>query len=127
MACTARIRKSSIHHRFPGGKADLYAAVAVRYIEATSERTHCALTGGARLTDRLVALTMVSAEHSGAISFEQRIYDALDHVGTMRSGSSRSSSTAPGRVSTPSGSRPGASWRGGVPCVPEGDPGHTGM
>lgn len=82
VARTVGIRKPSIYHHFPGGKEDLYAAVAVRYIETLHDGIGQALVHGGTLEERLVALATAAAEHGGAtISFEQRVYDALDHVG----------------------------------------------
>lgn len=81
VARTVGIRKPSIYHHFPGGKEDLYAAVAVRFIETTHERITEALAEGETFEDRLKALVRVSVEHTGAtVSFEQRVYDALDLV-----------------------------------------------
>lgn len=82
VARTVGIRKPSIYHHFPGGKEDLYAAVAVRYIDTLRDRIGRALERGGTLEERLVELAAAGVEHGGAtISFEQRVYDALDHVG----------------------------------------------
>lgn len=82
VARTVGIQKPSIYHHFPGGKEDLYAAVAVRYIETLHDGIGRALEQDGTLEERLVALATAAAEHGGApISFEQRVYDALDHVG----------------------------------------------
>ncbi|MFG1778488.1 TetR/AcrR family transcriptional regulator [Micromonospora sp. NPDC049051] len=81
VARTVGIQKPSIYHHFPGGKEELYAAVAVRFVEQLHSRMTAALSMEGPTEDRLRALAVVSAEHSThTISFEQRIYDALDHV-----------------------------------------------
>ncbi|WP_433391214.1 TetR/AcrR family transcriptional regulator [Micromonospora sp. KLBMP9576] len=81
VARTAGIQKPSIYHHFPGGKEELYAAVAVRFVEHLHGRIAAALATEGPTEEKLRALAVVSAEHSThTISFEQRIYDALDHV-----------------------------------------------
>ncbi|MET7875431.1 TetR/AcrR family transcriptional regulator [Micromonospora profundi] len=81
VARTVGIQKPSIYHHFPGGKEDLYAAVALRFVEDLRARLAAALTTEGTLEEKLRTLAVVSAEHSPrAISFEQRVYDALDLV-----------------------------------------------
>ncbi|MGI9210012.1 TetR/AcrR family transcriptional regulator [Rhodococcus sp. BL-253-APC-6A1W] len=76
------IRKPSIYHHFPGGKEDLYRAVAQEFIEGLHVHILEALGSDGPLDDRLTALAVVSSEHHrSTITFEQRIYDALDQVG----------------------------------------------
>ncbi|WP_241387429.1 TetR/AcrR family transcriptional regulator [Rhodococcus sp. CH91] len=75
------IRKPSIYHHFPGGKEDLYRAVAQEYIDGLHLRIEKALEVQGSLEDRLIALAVACSEHHrSTISFEQRIYDALDQV-----------------------------------------------
>ncbi|MFF5177134.1 TetR/AcrR family transcriptional regulator [Micromonospora sp. NPDC000316] len=75
------IQKPSIYHHFPGGKEELYSAVALRFVEQLRARIAAALATEGPLEERLRALAVVSAEHpTRAISFEQRVYDALDLV-----------------------------------------------
>ncbi|GAA2735118.1 TetR/AcrR family transcriptional regulator [Actinocorallia aurantiaca] len=81
VARTAGIQKPSIYHHFPGGKEELYTAVANRFIDASHARITDALATGTTFEERLTALVRAAAEHTGTtISFEQRIYDALDLV-----------------------------------------------
>lgn len=80
VARTVGIRKPSIYHHFPGGKEDLYAAVAERHIEDTSARMRAALDSDGPLTHRLIALAKATADDNGTVSFEQRIYDTLGQV-----------------------------------------------
>lgn len=81
VARTVGIQKPSIYHHFPGGKEELYAAVALRFIQVLHDRINTALAIEGSTEERLRALAVASAEHSTrAISFEQRIYDTLDHV-----------------------------------------------
>ncbi len=76
------IRKPSIYHHFPGGKEDLYRAVAQDFIEGLHLRILEAIGSDGPLDDRLTALAVASSEyHRSTITFEQRIYDALDQVG----------------------------------------------
>lgn len=81
VARTAGIRKPSIYHHFPGGKEELYTAVALRFISELRERIVSALDPSAPLEDALIALgDAVADESARSITVEQRIYDALDHV-----------------------------------------------
>ncbi|GAA0943983.1 hypothetical protein GCM10009550_16420 [Actinocorallia libanotica] len=81
VARTAGIQKPSIYHHFPGGKEDLYTAVAIRFIDTSHARITDALATATTFEERLTALVRAAAEHAGtSISFEQRIYDALDLV-----------------------------------------------
>ncbi|WP_416903405.1 TetR/AcrR family transcriptional regulator [Micromonospora echinospora] len=81
VARSVGIQKPSIYHHFPGGKEELYAAVALRFIEQLHDRLVTALAAEGPTDHKLRVLAVVAAEHSTrAISFEQRIYDALDHV-----------------------------------------------
>lgn len=81
VARTAGIAKPSIYHHFPEGKEALYSAVAIRYIDNLHNKLPLTGANEVPIEARLVALATASSEHGGAaISFEQRIYDALDHV-----------------------------------------------
>ena len=81
VARTVGIQKPSIYHHFPAGKEELYAAVALRFVEDLRARLAAALATEGPLEEKLRALAVVSAEHTPrAISFEQRVYDALDLV-----------------------------------------------
>lgn len=81
VARTVGIQKPSIYHHFPGGKEELYTAVALRFIEDYRRRVAEALAVDGGVPERLRALALVSASHaSSAITFEQRVYDALDLV-----------------------------------------------
>lgn len=81
VAGSVGIRKPSIYHHFPGGKEDLYHAVSRNYIEELHLRIRTAIDVGGPLSERLTALAIACTEHDrSAISFEQRIYDALDQV-----------------------------------------------
>lgn len=78
---TVGIQKPSIYHHFPGGKEDLYIAVAERYIHDVGDRLAAALADPGDLAQRLHALaTLVAGQKGEAITFEQRIYDALPLV-----------------------------------------------
>lgn len=81
VARTVGIQKPSIYHHFPGGKDELYTAVALRFIAQLHQRIDFALSSAGELEDTLVALgKAVADEAKQSISFEQRIYDALEHV-----------------------------------------------
>ncbi|WP_262851821.1 TetR/AcrR family transcriptional regulator [Mumia quercus] len=81
VAAVAGIKKPSLYHHFPGGKETLYAEVAARYTDDLGTRIAQGLASGTTFSERLTALAEVSASHTpAAISFEQRVYDALDHV-----------------------------------------------
>ncbi|MGN0042549.1 TetR/AcrR family transcriptional regulator [Rhodococcus sp. (in: high G+C Gram-positive bacteria)] len=81
VAGTVGIRKPSIYHHFPGGKQDLYRAVAREFIGNLHLRIRKAVDTEGSLDDRLTALAVACSEdHGSSISFEQRIYDALDQV-----------------------------------------------
>lgn len=81
VARTVGIQKPSMYHHFPGGKEEIYTEVALRFIDDLGSRVQAAVTTDGTLTDRLTSLAHASAGRtSRAISFEERIYDALDHV-----------------------------------------------
>ena len=81
VAREAGIKKPSLYHHFPGGKATLYEAVAARFTDDLGARLAAATDPGLSLEERLDAVAQVSASHAEAtVSFEQRIHDALDHV-----------------------------------------------
>lgn len=81
VARTVGIQKPSIYHHFPGGKEELYTAVALRFISELRARINGALDTSATLEDNLKALgNAVADEATHSITVEQRIYDALDHV-----------------------------------------------
>lgn len=81
VAAGAGIRKPSLYHHFPAGKESVYAEVAARYTADLGERIDGALRSGTGLAQRLARIAEVSSSHTpAAVSFEQRIYDALDHV-----------------------------------------------
>ncbi|ADL48309.1 TetR/AcrR family transcriptional regulator [Micromonospora aurantiaca (nom. illeg.)] len=68
------IQKPSIYHHFPGGKEDLYIAVAERYIRDVGARISAALAGPGDVPHRLHALATVAAgQHGDAVTFEQRV------------------------------------------------------
>ncbi|MEV7265446.1 TetR/AcrR family transcriptional regulator [Micromonospora aurantiaca] len=80
------IQKPSIYHHFPGGKEDLYIAVAERYIRDVGARISAALAGPGDVPHRLHALATVAAgQHGDAVTFEQRIYDTLPLVSAATS------------------------------------------
>lgn len=56
VARTVGIQKRSIYHHFPGGKQDLYVAVAERYIDTLHRRVQVAVDTEGALGDRLGAL-----------------------------------------------------------------------
>lgn len=81
VARTVGIQKPSIYHHFPGGKEELYTAVALRFIAQLHQRIDAALNSAEELEYRLVALgNAVADDAKRSISFEQRIYDALEHI-----------------------------------------------
>jgi len=81
VAASSGIKKPSLYHHFPGGKEQLYEEAAQRFSRDLGERIGRALAEGAGFEDRLVRLARVAALHANeAISFEQRVYEALDHV-----------------------------------------------
>lgn len=81
VARTVGIQKPSIYHHFPGGKEELYAAVARRFITQLHERISKALSVSGGLEDILVELgNAVADETQRSITVEQRVYDALEHV-----------------------------------------------
>ena len=81
VARTVGIQKPSMYHHFPGGKEEIFTAVALRFIEALGGRVQDAVAVEGALPERLVALAVAAADHgASAVSFEQRVYDSLDHV-----------------------------------------------
>lgn len=81
VARTVGIQKPSIYYHFPGGKEELYAAVALQFISQYHRRLDAALDSAEDLEGKLLALVGAVADHTQrSISFEQRIYDALEHV-----------------------------------------------
>lgn len=81
VARTVGIQKPSIYHHFPGGKEELYTAVALRFISELHQRIERALSTRGRLEDTLAELgNAVADEALRTITVEQRIYDALEHV-----------------------------------------------
>ncbi|AWB92146.1 TetR/AcrR family transcriptional regulator [Aeromicrobium chenweiae] len=81
VAANAGIKKPSLYHHFPGGKEAVYVAVAERFAADSAERITAALASTNDFPDQLTALAQVSnSTTAAAVSFEQRIYDALDHV-----------------------------------------------
>ncbi|MEV8515247.1 TetR/AcrR family transcriptional regulator [Dactylosporangium sp. NPDC051484] len=78
---TVAIRRPSIYHHFPGGKEELYVAVATRFIEEAHDRIITAIATQGALSDKLTALVVALADRaSHTVSFEHRVYEALDHV-----------------------------------------------
>ena len=81
VARTAGIQKPSMYHHFPGGKEEMYTEVALRFITDLGARVQDAVAVAGGLRERLVALAVAAADHgASAVSFEQRVYDTLDHV-----------------------------------------------
>jgi AcrR family transcriptional regulator len=81
VAREAGIRKPSLYHHFPGGKDELYAVVADRFIEERHALLVGALSAPGGLRDRLVAVVRALSDPTGAaLSFDQRLFDALPLV-----------------------------------------------
>ncbi|TYB57617.1 TetR/AcrR family transcriptional regulator [Nonomuraea sp. PA05] len=80
IATTVNIKKASLYHHFPGGKAALFTAVAHHYIQQTSTALRTALNSGDTLRDRLLALAGAYAQGTFDPALGDRVYDATRHV-----------------------------------------------
>ena len=81
VAREAGIRKPSVYHHFPGGKEEVFTAVALRFIDDLARRVQGAVAVDGGLAERLTGLATTAAEHGPRdVSFEQRVWDALDQV-----------------------------------------------
>lgn len=78
---TIGIRRPSIYYHFPEGKEEVFVAVAERFIGEAGARITAAIATPGTLRDKLTALVETAVENDvRAASFEQRIYEALDHL-----------------------------------------------
>ncbi|MEU6728868.1 TetR/AcrR family transcriptional regulator [Nonomuraea wenchangensis] len=80
VATMVQVKKASLYHHFPGGKAALFAAVAHHYIHESSAGLRAALDSGDTVRDRLLALARTYAQGAFNSVLGDRIYDATRHV-----------------------------------------------
>lgn len=81
VARSVGIRKPSIYHHFPGGKEELYQAVALRFTDRLGDRIKTAVAEAGGFEGRLAELVAAVVDPDArSISFEQRVYDTLEHV-----------------------------------------------
>lgn len=79
LATAIGIRRPSLYHHFPGGKEELFTAVALQLIDRTAARIDAALAAP-DLTAQLTALALVHADDARQAALDQRIFDATRHV-----------------------------------------------
>ena len=81
VARSVGIRKPSIYHHFPGGKEELYQAVALRFTARLGDRIDAALNAAGGFERQLGELVAAVVDPDArSISFEQRVYDTLEQV-----------------------------------------------
>ena len=87
IAADCGIRKASLYHHFPGGKAELFREVALGYIDQQVARLSAALVATGDLTARLTALAGLYTQPGVHVSdLGQAVYQATRHLpGDLRS------------------------------------------
>ncbi len=80
LADSIGIQRPSIYHHFPGGKEELFIAVALRMIDADAARVQEALATPGGLRPRLVALALLHSDDPRKVALDQRIYDTTRYV-----------------------------------------------
>jgi AcrR family transcriptional regulator len=81
VATDCGIRKASLYHHFPGGKAELFRDVAHGYIDAHAARLTAALDTPGGVTGRLMALAGLYTQPGIHVAdLDQAIYQATRHL-----------------------------------------------
>lgn len=81
VASDCGIRKASLYHHFPGGKAQLFRELAEAYIQQETARLSAALSGPGGLVARLTAIASLHTEPSThPADLDQAIYQATRHL-----------------------------------------------
>lgn len=80
IATSINIRKPSLYHHFPGGKEEMYAEVARRYIDENSDLLRAALATPGSLVDRLEAIARIYATPGHQSTMGQRLFDATRYL-----------------------------------------------
>ncbi|HET9657486.1 MAG TPA: TetR/AcrR family transcriptional regulator [Kineosporiaceae bacterium] len=75
------IRKASLYHHFPGGKAELFREVAFGYIDAQEARLSAALAVPGGLAEQLTALAALYTDpRAHAAELGDAVYQATRHL-----------------------------------------------
>ncbi|GAA1909092.1 TetR/AcrR family transcriptional regulator [Streptomyces sodiiphilus] len=74
------VRKASLYHHFPGGKAALFTEVARHYIDEAGTVLTTALDSGGTLRERLEAVVRTYAAGAYNSALGMRVYDATRHL-----------------------------------------------
>ncbi|WP_030547833.1 TetR/AcrR family transcriptional regulator [Streptomyces albus] len=80
IAKTVGVKKASLYHHFPGGKAEIFTEVAHRYIDEAGEVLRTAMTAGETLRERLESVVATYALGTYNSTLGLRVYDATRHL-----------------------------------------------
>lgn len=81
VAADCGIRKASLYHHFPGGKTELFRALALDYIDQQAARLSDALSAHGGLAERLMALAALYTDpQAQASDLGDAVYQATRHL-----------------------------------------------